>query len=52
MNLLYAVNYEFVIRDTRGAYNIFVENLLGKRLLGRPKHKLEYNTKENVTEML
>jgi len=35
----------------RGAYRILVGRPSGKRLLGRPRHRWDYNIKMNLQEM-
>jgi len=37
--------------ERRGAYRIFVGKLEGKRLLKRPRHRLEDNSKMDLQEM-
>jgi hypothetical protein len=36
----------------RNAYNILVEKSEGKRPLGRPRHKWEYNIRMDLTEIV
>ena len=39
------------VRERRGVYRILVEKPEGKRPLGRPRHRWEYNIKMNIPEV-
>jgi hypothetical protein len=45
------VGHVAYIGEMRNAYNILVRKLKGKRSLGRPRHRWEYNIRMDVREI-